>query len=242
MSTRPNRPIVIAFVVGVVLLGAVLVVAVTRSGDDVVGGTSTGASSPLTTAPATTGPTTSGGSAGAGGAAGAGGSEPATAAAGAPGEVSPLTTVLPSDPTGPYTTPNMPVEVAASNTKNLANGAVVRVRARPKGQSEMYGVEARLCAGDARVERDPDFRPTQGGMCAARPLSPGTDNLVGKAADPPYQEAELAFRVGVGSDTFTAQDGRQVTITCGPANPCQLVLKLQYPNGFGFQSIPVTFA
>ena len=234
--SRSNRPLIIGVVVLAAALVVVLGVVMTRSDDPVRSATGPATTTGLTVAP-TTGPTTSTGPAGTVG-------DPATGPTtsdGGPQAETPLTTVLPNDPTGPFTTPNMPLEVAASNTKGLSNGQTVRVRVRPKDQAQVFGAEARLCAGDARVERDPDFRPSQGGKCIARPLAADTDSLVGVPGVPPYQEVQLAFRVGVGTDTFTAQDGRQASITCGPANPCQLVLKLQYPNGFGFQSLPVTY-
>jgi hypothetical protein len=45
----------------------------------------------------------------------------------------------------------------------------------------------------------------------------------------------------VGTDTFQMTDGSQRSVTCGPSNPCAIVLKLQYPNGFGFEAVQVTY-
>lgn len=165
------------------------------------------------------------------------------ATSGPTSEVPPPTSPVTTLRGGPFTTPDMPLQVAVTSpTTGLRNGDVVRVKVVPKGDAAVYGVEARLCAGDARVDQDPEFRPTQGGNCIGRALNPGSDNLVTVPVAPPYREADVSFRVGVGTDTFPLQDGGTATVTCGPANPCQVVLKLQYPKAFGFQSIPVTFA
>lgn len=142
----------------------------------------------------------------------------------------------------PATTPGMPVAVTVSNNESIASGSVVAIRAEPEQQSELYGVEARLCRADAAVLDDGMFTPTLGGVCTPTALAPETDARLSKIGTPPYQGIDLDFRVGVGSHTFLTQFNGDATVTCGPANPCQIVLKLQYPNGFGFRGIPVTFS
>ena len=57
----------------------------------------------------------------------------------------------------------------------------------------------------------------------------------------PYEGLDVTFRVGVGSTTFRTQYDGPTTITCGASSPCQIVLKLQYPKGFGFKGIHVTY-
>lgn len=157
----------------------------------------------------------------------------------------------PKDPQGaevpqrldaPADTPDMPVAVTVSNTESLASGTAVAIRAEPEQQSELYGVEARLCRGDVAVLDDGMFTPTLGGVCTPTALAPETDARLSKIGAPPYQGIDLDFRVGVGSHTFLTQFNGDATVTCGAANPCQIVLKLQYPNGFGFRGIPVTFS
>lgn len=144
-------------------------------------------------------------------------------------------------PPKPYTTPSMPLTVEAQGNSKIVSGDVVTVRAEPKPGSQLFGVEARLCRGDVGIDNDGLFRPTVGGVCIIDPLAVGTDAKVDVENAPPYGGIDLEFRVGEGTTTFKTQSGRDATVTCGSANPCQIVLKLQYPDGFGFEGIPVTF-
>jgi hypothetical protein len=147
-----------------------------------------------------------------------------------------------SIPQGPYTTPTMPVAVNVSKTGGLKSGDRVTVHASAKSGSQMYGVEARLCRGDVAIVSDGDFVPTRGGNCIVNPLAPGTDAKILKAGEPPYSGVDVDFVVGTGTDTFLTQYDGQKSVTCDAKNPCQIVLKLQYPNGFGFMGVPVTFS
>lgn len=135
----------------------------------------------------------------------------------------------------------LPLDVAVSNTSNLRDGSEVSLHVVPKAGSVIYGFEAFLCEGGTTFAGDSDIRPTLAGKCVSKPLSPDSDDYKEVPAAPPYQAADSTFRVGVGTDTYTMRDGKPVTITCGPGHPCQLVLKLQYPNDFGFAAYPLTF-
>lgn len=144
--------------------------------------------------------------------------------------------------TGPYTTPDMPVSVdVASATEGLRSGDVVTVVASPSGGSQAFAVEARLCAGSASIKFDAEMFPTRSGFCIAKPFTEGTDSFLEVLNTPPYGPITVNFRVGTGSQSFILQDSSQTTITCDASSPCQLVLKMHYPNGFGFQGIPLTF-
>lgn len=153
----------------------------------------------------------------------------------------------PTTPQGPYTTPTMPVQVEVPDTAGVpqtdgvVDGQAITVHASPEAGSKLYGVEARLCRGDAAVVTDGDFAPTVGGLCIASPVSAVSDAKVSVVGVEPYTGLDVTFRVGVGSTTFTTQYDGPTTITCGPGSPCQIVLKLQYPKGFGFTGIPVTY-
>ena len=144
-------------------------------------------------------------------------------------------------PPKPYTTPSMPLTATVSGNSGVRSGDVVKVRAEPNAGSQMYGIDARLCRGDVGIATEGAFRPTFGGNCVIDPLAPGTDAVVNLENPTPDKGLDVEFRVGTGSTTFKTQSGKDATITCGPSNPCQIVLKLQYPNGFGFQAFPVTF-
>ncbi|MEI7622080.1 MAG: hypothetical protein WCJ88_00840 [Actinomycetes bacterium] len=135
----------------------------------------------------------------------------------------------------------MPLSVKAQGNSKVSSGDVVKVRAEPNAGSQMYGVDARLCRGDVGIANEGAFRPTVGGNCIIDPLSPGTDAVVNLENPSPDKGLDVEFRVGSGSTTFKTQSGKDVTISCGPSNPCQIVLKLQYPNGYGFKGFPVTF-
>jgi hypothetical protein len=156
-------------------------------------------------------------------------------------ESSPTTAVEAAQPEVPYTTPNMPMSVSVSTTEGLVSGDVVSVKASPSNGSQAFGVEARLCRGDVAIAFDGQMFPTRAGLCIPKPFSQGTDSFVEVANQPPYGPVAVNFTVGTGSQTFTLQDGSQTTITCDATHPCQLVLKLQYPSGFGFQGVPLTF-
>lgn len=146
-----------------------------------------------------------------------------------------------TQPTGPFTTPNMPLSVAVGSTTALKSGDTVSVTVSPKDGAQAYGAEARLCRGDALVQFDGDLFPTRAGLCIPKPFTEGTNEYLEVRNLPPYGPLTVRFKVGTGSQTFKLQDGSQSTITCDATHPCQLVLKLQYPNGFGFQGVPLTF-
>ena len=151
------------------------------------------------------------------------------------------------DRSGPFTTPTMPVSVQVPEaggrpvTDGVVDGQTVTVHAEAQSGSLLFGVEARLCRGDRAVVTDGDFAPTVGGICIDRPFSGNSDAKVSVVGQEPYGPLEVSFRVGVGSTTFVTQYDGPTTITCGPGSPCQIVLKLQYPKGFGFQGIPVSY-
>lgn len=157
-----------------------------------------------------------------------------------PSTTAPVPVTVPA-PSGPYTSPSMPVTVALSTTTGLHSGDVVSATASPANGSQVYGVEARLCSGTASIQADGQLFPTRAGLCVPTPFAEGTDSYLEVKNQPPYGPVVVKFRVGTGSQTFALQDGTQSTITCDATHPCQLVLKLQYPNGFGFQGVPLTF-
>ena len=147
------------------------------------------------------------------------------------------TTVVP----GPYTTPTMPVAIEAPPVTGAVDGESVTIHAGPESGSRLYGVEARLCRGDAAIVDDGMFTPTLGGVCIDKPLSAISDMKVSVIGVEPFTGLDITFRVGVGTTRFATQYSGTSSITCGPDSPCQIVLKLQYPAGFGFKGIPVTY-
>ncbi|MTB23935.1 MAG: hypothetical protein F2920_09750, partial [Actinobacteria bacterium] len=73
--------------------------------------------------------------------------------------VAPVSSPAP-EPSGPYTTPMMPMSVSVSQTSGLHSGDVVSVTATPSNGSQAFGVEARLCRGDASIQFDGQMLPT----------------------------------------------------------------------------------
>jgi hypothetical protein len=141
----------------------------------------------------------------------------------------------------PRTAPPVPLDVQVSSTDRMVDGQEVRIHISPQSGFSAYGAEAFLCKADATYLLDADIRPTQTGKCISTTLSVGSNDYVKVAAAPPYAGFDLAFKVGVGTDTYTMSNGQPVSVTCGPGHPCQLVLKLQFTNAFGFQAYPVTY-
>jgi hypothetical protein len=220
-ARRPGR----SSLFGAAVVGLAVVVAAGCSSDD---GTAKAASksSSATTAPVAASTQKDAGPAGAPGAAAAAGEPIATG--GDPAHVG-------------VQDPAIPLQVAVTGNTGLHDGDEVAVHVEPKDGSIVYGFEAIVCAGNAQFSVDADIRPTYTGKCITNPLSPSSQKYLAVKADPPFKVAEAKFKVGVGTNTYATRDGEPVAITCGPGSPCQLVLKLQYPNGFGFAAYPLTF-
>ena len=137
---------------------------------------------------------------------------------------------------------DIPLAVSVSNTSGLHDGDTVTVHVTPKDPGKVvYGFEMFICADGASFQLDADVRPTFTGKCIEQPLSTVSGDYIKVAAAAPYVSADGAIKVGVGTNSYTTQNGRPVTITCGPGNPCQLVLKLQFQDAYGFQAYPLTF-
>lgn len=143
---------------------------------------------------------------------------------------------------GSFVTPAMPVSLNVPPTSGLADGATVTIPVSPNQGSQLFGVDARLCRGGVSIRFDGEFIPTQGGNCTPAPLSAVSDSRVIVEGRPPFGPLDVTFRVGTGSNTFKVQSGGTATVTCDRTHPCQIVMKLQYPGGFGFWSVPVTFS
>jgi hypothetical protein len=141
----------------------------------------------------------------------------------------------------------LPVTVTqTSSFTSLVDGSTVSVHVDAQSPpnvtaSSVYSVDARICVSTASINNTADFDPIPGGNCVGHPLSASSDALVQVATAPPNKVADLSFNVGVGTDTYD-NNGTPVTITCGPAHPCKLVLELLVPSGFVFKSFPLGYA
>lgn len=138
--------------------------------------------------------------------------------------------------------PTLPVEVSVSSLEGLRAGDPINIRVVPTGGSETFGFRARLCKPDATIEGLYDFFPEVAPNCISAPLSASSDAYVEVKATPPYQVAEGVFRVGTGTDTFTMDDGSRASVSCTAQDPCQLVLQVHVPYGFGYYRYDLSFA
>ena len=140
------------------------------------------------------------------------------------------------------TTVPIPLKVSVSATSGLHDGQAVTVTVSADKGSAFYGMDARLCAGAPTIATFYDYTPDPAGNCILHALSADSDSYLEVPVAPPNQTGTLTFRVGVGTDRFTTENLTKAAITCGPGHPCQLVVRLQYPHGYGFKAFPLTFA
>jgi hypothetical protein len=146
--------------------------------------------------------------------------------------------------TGTVPPPVLPATVKLSGTQGLRDGDPVNIRIDAEEGSQVFAFTVHLCRRDAKIRNDYDFLSAPGGRanCTANPLSPRSDGPLRFQGEGEFRSVQGTFRVGVGTDRFETIDGTQGTISCGPGNPCKLVLKIQVPYGFGYQEFPITYA
>ena len=161
------------------------------------------------------------------------GPAPTTTATTSPSSQHPATTT---------TTQPIPLQVTVSKTTGLHDGQAVTVTVTADAGSAFYGMDARLCAASPAITNFYDYTPDPAGNCILHPLSADSDAYLEVPVPAPNKTGTLTFHVGVGTSQFKTENLTQASITCGPGHPCQLVVRLQYPKGFGFRSFPVTFA
>jgi len=142
---------------------------------------------------------------------------------------------------------SFPVTISATPTTGVVDGTVININVDAQSPpnelpSQIFGVEARLCKASSVIDFSADFNPTQTGNCILNALSVNSDAKTQVVTAPPNATAALQFRAGVGSDTYESQFNGTINISCGPADPCKLVLKLQVPGATMFKSFPLTYA
>jgi hypothetical protein len=118
-------------------------------------------------------------------------------------------------------------------TDGLVAGQTVHISADRTNTNLLYSIQARLCKSGASIQFDADFNPTAGGQCIGTSLGAGTDISVTATGTPGAAptHAELDFRVGSGTSTYTMQDGSTASITCDATNPCEIWTKFQTSAG-----------
>lgn len=145
------------------------------------------------------------------------------------------------------TTPTNSDKNPGDTITNVVDGSTITVNITTT--NTVTAVSARLCKGEnSGVEvtyaNTADFNPTSGGKCVLHPFGAMTTEAVDVETAPPFKSAQLSFKVGVGSDTFTRQNSQSTTINCGPAftDDCKLVLKVSTTDGTEFVSFRLNYA
>ena len=160
-------------------------------------------------------------------------------------ETRPAATATTTDPPvlNPDIVPSdeLPLTATVTNSTGLADGEPLTIHVEADDGSQVYVAEARLCAGGTVVQTDSDMRPSRTGHCISSPLSAVSDDFVSVESQPPYASLDLTFRVGVGQESYTTQDGEPITITCDREHPCTLAVKYQVPYGYGFRTYPIEY-
>ena len=145
------------------------------------------------------------------------------------------------------TTPANSGKTPGQAITNLVDGSTITVALSTT--NTVTAVSARLCKGqvsgvNVTYNNSSDFNPTSGGKCVLHPFGLMTTDIVELETAPPFKSASIAFKVGVGSDTFTRQNSQSTTINCGPAftDACKLVLKVSTTGGTEFVSYSLNYA
>jgi hypothetical protein len=140
-----------------------------------------------------------------------------------------------------------PATVTVTPTSGLNNGDPVNVTATfPAGS--VFSMTAHLCLPGGTYNNDADFG-LDGPWCSPTKVSPEADVLKSVNVAPSDTSASIAtatgnaFHVGIGTGA-SWQDFNFDThqLTCGPSNPCDLVVEVQVASGNAFYVAPLTFA
>ena len=134
------------------------------------------------------------------------------------------------------------LKAQVKDTSGLHSGDAVTVHIDADKGSFIYGVEMRMCSAGTAVHNDFDMIPSTNGRCIGAPLAPGTDGFKIVPSDGDRTSMTTTYTVGTGSETNQLDAGGSATVTCDHDHPCELVVKYQVPNGFGYRTYPLTFA
>ncbi|HZN15009.1 MAG TPA: hypothetical protein VFB78_12105 [Acidimicrobiales bacterium] len=107
---------------------------------------------------------------------------------------------------------------------NAVEGTTISIHVHHDTVNRLNSVQARLCKPDLDVVTPSQLAPTQFGNCIPAAFVAGSDDATTNAlSDADKQNVDLSFRVGTGTQTFTANNGPS-TITCDGNHPCDLWL------------------
>jgi hypothetical protein len=119
--------------------------------------------------------------------------------------------------------------VAPATLTAATEGRVVKVHVDENGApGTFFGInQARLCRGGANFSFSSQMDPGDFGDCIAHPMVAGQDDdFVAAPTDSAHTSVDFTFRVGMGTQTFTLNDGTtQSTISCDADHPCALWLQ-----------------
>jgi hypothetical protein len=126
--------------------------------------------------------------------------------------------------------------IAAAPIANLSDGAVVKVHAESTGLT-IYSLSAHVCMpGKVNGDHAFDFA---GPFCVSVPIGQGEVEKV--VSFPGVNAADLEMKVGTGSVEWHNTIGYPYSLTCGPGNPCDLVVRAEITNATAYFQVPLCF-
>ena len=123
----------------------------------------------------------------------------------------------------------------ATPTAGLTDGKTVTINVKSTPGNVVYQGRAAVCRGGVTYQSstdslyNPDAYPN-GPNCSLAPISSSADsavvdsNMINGAASP--EGETMSLRVGIGVVSWTDNTGQARTLTCGPSDPCDLVVEL----------------
>jgi hypothetical protein len=133
-----------------------------------------------------------------------------------------------------------PVTVTVSPTSGLTDGEPVSVHVTAPDGVVIYEIAAHMCLPDSAVNATINFSFV-GDFCSNAPVGTSDTERVASFPDGVRSGDLDGFKVGVGSTLWVSDLGKPHFLTCGPGNPCDLVVQVQITNDTVFLDAPLCF-
>jgi len=134
-----------------------------------------------------------------------------------------------------------PVRITAEPTSRVADGQAVSIHAQAPSGIAIYELRAHLCSAGPPITTNWAFGFQGGRRCANVALGHGDTEKI--AAFPAGTTSAIlsTFHVGVGSAHWVDDLGYDQIISCGPAHPCDLVVRAEITNDVVFATLPLCY-
>ncbi len=119
-------------------------------------------------------------------------------------------------------------------------GPAVNVKADAPGNVQIYEIAVHLCTHGANVRNSYDFG-YQGSACTNTAIGGGDAEKVASFANGVQSATLRSFKLGVGTVQWVNELGYPYELTCGPGQPCDLVVRLQITDATVFFTAPMCF-